>query len=167
MNQMSDPIHPPGGGSGSGPGTVSVASNPFTDSHAISTLTNVPVEDLDRVEMSTYHVETTDEAAVVLDVVAQDKSVQHIVATFSTEAIPGDRTDREVSQSIAPEAPAALSLHREDGTMPCLVAASPLPDISRDKEVVSVNSTEVFGTSGSCSSPAPDNSDKLPLPRIP
>jgi hypothetical protein len=76
MNQMSDPIHPPGGGSGSGPGTgkpacspfrqsrsqfkVSVASNPFTDSHAISTLTNVPVEDLDRVEMSTYHVETTD-----------------------------------------------------------------------------------------------------------
>lgn len=33
------------------------------------------------------------EAAVVLDLVAQDKSVQHVVATFPTEAFTGDTTD--------------------------------------------------------------------------
>ena len=80
MDQIAtEATRPPGGGSESGPGTGkvpvppliragsqfqgSVAStprNPFTDSHAISTLTNVSVNDLDRVEMSTYRLETTD-----------------------------------------------------------------------------------------------------------
>jgi hypothetical protein len=60
------PVRPPGGGSGGGPGTgkpffnqgwltvssfsVSVAStpkNPFTDSHAVSTLTGTAVEQID------------------------------------------------------------------------------------------------------------------------
>jgi hypothetical protein len=74
-------------------------------------------------------------AAVVLDLVTEDETVQHIVATFSTESFSGDMSDREASQSIAPEAPAALSLHRDDGTVPHLVAASLLPasNISRDR----------------------------------
>ena len=65
------------GGLGSGPGTSklvcslfgqadsqfrgSVASgNPFTDSHAVYTLSDVSVNDPDQVEMSTYHAENTD-----------------------------------------------------------------------------------------------------------
>ena len=36
-----------------------VGSNPFSDSHRISTITDLSVDDLDRVEMSTYHEETT------------------------------------------------------------------------------------------------------------
>jgi hypothetical protein len=125
----------PGGGSGpgGGPGTCSVASgNPFTDSHEVSTLIDA-VNDLDRVEMSTYHAENTDGAAVVLDLVAQDQSVQHVVATFSTESFSGDTSDKEASQSIASEAPAVLSLHRDDGTVPHLIAASQLPNFSRDR----------------------------------
>jgi hypothetical protein len=39
------------------------------------------------------------EAAVVLDLVAQDESVQHVVATFPTEAFSGDRTDGEGEMS--------------------------------------------------------------------
>ncbi|KAF8494121.1 hypothetical protein F5888DRAFT_1718773 [Russula emetica] len=113
---------PHGGQSGSGPGIASKPRNPFTDSHAvISTLTDVDVNNLDQVEMSTYQEEATNGAAVVLDFVARDKSVQHVVATFPTEASSGDRTDRE--------APAAISLHRDDGSSPRFIAASP-PDVS-------------------------------------
>ncbi len=35
-------------------------SNPFSDRHAVSTLSDVNVDDLDRVETSTYQNETTD-----------------------------------------------------------------------------------------------------------
>jgi len=120
--ETSSPPTAPGSGSGSGPETSTVRSNPFSDSHAM--LSEVSVNNLDRVEMSTYQEETTDEAAVVFDLVAQDESVQHVVATFSTQAFTGDRTD-----AGAPEAPAALSLHREDGSSPRFIAAS-LPDVS-------------------------------------
>ncbi|KAF8494123.1 hypothetical protein F5888DRAFT_1848211 [Russula emetica] len=136
--ETSSPPTAPGSGSGSGPETSNltcslfwqagslfqgtVRSNPFSDSHAM--LSEVSVNNLDRVEMSTYQEETTDEAAVVLDLVAEDESVQHVVATFSTQAFTGDRTDAE-----APEAPAALSLHREDGSSPRFIAVS-LPDVS-------------------------------------
>ncbi len=34
-------------------------SNPFSDKHAVSTLSDVNVNDLDRVETSTYQNETT------------------------------------------------------------------------------------------------------------
>ena len=41
-------------------GTVaSIPGNPFTDSHAIATLTSVSVNDLDGVEMTTYQSEDT------------------------------------------------------------------------------------------------------------
>jgi len=82
---------------GDGPGTGSVASIPrnlFTDSHAISTLSDVAVIDVDRVEMSTYQAGDTGEAAVVLDVIARDESVQHIVASFPAVLFSGVRTER-------------------------------------------------------------------------
>jgi hypothetical protein len=144
MGQIAEAVQQHGGdGSGSGPDTV------------LSTLTDVAVGDLDRVEMSTYQDGDTGEAAVVLDVIAQDESVQHIVATFPTGVFSGVRTERggEMStmsnrsnyswapadfenqplQSIAPEVPVALSLHQEDGTMPRVIVAS-LPDLSQDQE---------------------------------
>jgi hypothetical protein len=149
-NQMA--IRPPGGGSGSGPGTGSVVSiprNQFTDSHAISTLTNVDFNNLDQVDVSTF--QAGDTGAVVLDLVAQDKSVQHVVATFPTEIFSDDRADRGAPQSIAPEAPAALSLHQEDGTMLRFIAAS-LHDQRANEDVdtrtlASIAATEIFGTS--------------------
>jgi hypothetical protein len=65
-----------GSGSGSGPETSNptcslfvqagslfqgtAGSNPFSDSHGISRITNVSVDDLNRIEMSTYHEETTE-----------------------------------------------------------------------------------------------------------
>jgi hypothetical protein len=72
MDQIADAVQR-GDGSGSGPGTgklacsllcgagsqlqgsaASIPRNPFTSPHAISTLTDVAVSDLNRVEMSTY-----------------------------------------------------------------------------------------------------------------
>jgi hypothetical protein len=37
----------------------SIARNPFTDSHAVSTLTDITVNDLEQVEMTTYQVGDT------------------------------------------------------------------------------------------------------------
>lgn len=108
--------------------------NPFTDSHAISTLTNVTVNDLQQVEMSTYatgdtggrfwiffpttrHADYGAEGAVVLELVNQDQSVQHLVATFPTEVFSGDRTDRggkssTISNHLFSPADIAPSLNR-------------------------------------------------------
>jgi hypothetical protein len=38
---------------------ASIARNPFTDSHAVSTLTDITVNDLERVEMTTYQAGDT------------------------------------------------------------------------------------------------------------
>jgi hypothetical protein len=38
---------------------ASTLRNPFTDSHAVSTLTDITVNDLDRVDMSTYQAGDT------------------------------------------------------------------------------------------------------------
>ena len=43
------------------------------------------------------------EAAVVLNLVAPDESVQHVVATFPTETFSGDKTDGEGEMSIVSE----------------------------------------------------------------
>jgi hypothetical protein len=78
MDQIAEEIQRRGGGAGSGPDTgklacspsgqgrfkfldsvASIQSNPFTDSHAISMLTDVPVDNLDRVGTSTYVDENT------------------------------------------------------------------------------------------------------------
>jgi len=127
-DRLMDQIAEATGGLESGPGnnadTGSVAStprDPFTDSHAISTLTNVSVNDLDQVEMSTFQNEDTGESAVVLDLHGQDSSIQHLVSTFPTEAFSGDRTNGEAT--------VAFSLHQEDGSTPRLVI-EPLHNVS-------------------------------------
>ncbi|KAI0294562.1 hypothetical protein BC826DRAFT_1104619 [Russula brevipes] len=168
----------PGGGPRNSPDTTSVTStsrNPFTDSHAISTLTDVGVNDLDVVEMSTYQSEDTggrfidffhninelaqadygSEGAVVMDIHGRDAPSKHIVATFPTEVFSDDRTEREASQFDAPGA-AALSVHQEDGSTPRLVTApaAPVantPDQKSDGEaktraISSVTPTAKFGT---------------------
>jgi hypothetical protein len=43
---------------------------------------------------TTKHADNGSEGAVVLDLIAQDQSRQHVVATFPTEAFSGDSTDR-------------------------------------------------------------------------
>lgn len=64
MNQIAEATRPPGpppeSGSGIDPETCTVRSNLFSDSHAISMLSEVNVNDLNRVEMSTYQEEATD-----------------------------------------------------------------------------------------------------------
>ena len=78
MDQIAEEIQRRGGGSGSDPDTgklasspfgqgrfkfldsvASIQSNPFTDSHAVSTLTDVSVDNLDRVGTSIYVDEET------------------------------------------------------------------------------------------------------------
>jgi hypothetical protein len=78
MNQIAEATRPgpPGSGSGSDPETSNricslsrqtdsrfqgaVRSDPFGDLDRISRITDVSVDDLNRIEMSTYHEETTD-----------------------------------------------------------------------------------------------------------
>ncbi|KAI0247182.1 hypothetical protein BJV78DRAFT_955948 [Lactifluus subvellereus] len=106
--------------------------NPFTDSRVISSLANIAVSDLDRVNMSTYQSEGTGEAAVVLDLHDRDASAQHIVATFPSEVFSGNKTDEEASRSMAPgETVVALSLHLQDGSTRYF-ATAPLTNVPSD-----------------------------------
>ncbi|KAH9168184.1 hypothetical protein EDB89DRAFT_1993479 [Lactarius sanguifluus] len=71
-------------------GTISTLSNPFSDSHEVSSLADVDVSDLNQVEMTVYESEATGDAAVVLDLQGHDASTQQVVATFSPEVIVGN-----------------------------------------------------------------------------
>ncbi|KAH9973634.1 hypothetical protein BJV74DRAFT_864166 [Russula compacta] len=120
----------------------STLTDPFSDSHAMSMLTDVAVNDLDQVEMSTYQSEDTRDAAIVWNLHNRDASTQHLVATVSTEVFSGDRTDSE--------APAALSLHKEDGSTPNLVVTSfnvstyQRTDEAETRTISTVDQVEVF-----------------------
>ncbi|KAI0299136.1 hypothetical protein B0F90DRAFT_1668778 [Multifurca ochricompacta] len=134
----------------------SIPRNPFTDSHAISTLstlTDVAVGDLDSVEMSTYQSEATGEAAVVLDLYGQDASRQQVVATFPSELFSGYWTDGEAFESESPgEAVLALSSHQQDGSTQYVEVTSPQtipPDhrINQDGTIYSLTQTDILGPS--------------------
>ncbi|KAH9959173.1 hypothetical protein BC827DRAFT_1384777 [Russula dissimulans] len=131
MSQIAEATHEPQVAPGNTFGTTSTHSNPFTDSHAISSLTNVSVNDLTAVEMTTYEREATGEAAAVLKLEKKDASTQYVVTTFPTEIFRGDRADK-ASQSGAPGAAVAMSVHQEDGTSSHLVS-TPSPS-SRTNE---------------------------------
>ncbi|KAI9452336.1 hypothetical protein F5148DRAFT_1289649 [Russula earlei] len=108
---------------------ASIQTNPFGDLHAISTLSDVNVNDLNEVEMTTFENEATG-GAVVLNLHTRDAAPQHIVTTFSTAIFSGERTDRDLSQPVVPpEAVTAISSHPEDGSIPRLVTM-PLPYFS-------------------------------------
>lgn len=160
MDQIEKATRRPGVGLGNDVPTDSTAptkSNPFTDSHQISKLTDIPVNDLDEVEMTTYESKATGEGAVILDLHSRNGPTQHIVSTFPTVVFSDDTADEEASRSVAPEA-AALTVHREDGTSP-LIVSTPLPYLSpsnrtdKDAETWTISSfapTELFhdGPSG-------------------
>lgn len=76
-------------------GTTTVPHNPFTDSHAVSTLTSVDVHNLDSVEMETYRSAATGEAAVFLGLHGRDATFQEVVATIPHEVISGNKSDGE------------------------------------------------------------------------
>jgi len=117
-------VTPGGGGGGESRnnlGTATTRSDPFGDSHAISMLTDIHVDDLDEIELSTFKNEEDSDAAAVLDLTRRDGSTQHLVATFPVEAFSGDRADGEAAT--------ALSIHGEDGISPRLVL-SPLSYLS-------------------------------------
>jgi len=130
-NRMAEATRPPApeDGSGNSPGTGTAASDPLSNGHAISRITDINVNNVDRVDVSAYKNEATSDAAVFLDLVDHDESVQRVVATFPANALSGVRTDNEgeASQPTASE-PAAISLHRDDGSSPRLIAAF-IPDV--------------------------------------
>ncbi|KAI9434096.1 hypothetical protein H4582DRAFT_1982485 [Lactarius indigo] len=76
-------------------GAGHLTSNPFIDSHGISTLTDVNVHNLDSVRMETYRSATTGEMTVVMDLHGRDASTRQVVTTVSPETIVGDETRRE------------------------------------------------------------------------
>ncbi|KAH9959179.1 hypothetical protein BC827DRAFT_1268957 [Russula dissimulans] len=102
-NARTTPGVDPGNHFGSG----STRSHPFSDSRVMSNLTNVPVDGLQDVEMTTYQTEDTGEAAVVFDLHSRHAPTQHIVATFPTVVFSGktdwdDRVDRSETDIQAP-----------------------------------------------------------------
>lgn len=89
-------------------GITSTLSNPFTDSHEVSSLADVDVGNLSEVEMSIFQSEAGggqfvilvvasvmnlnmfSEAAVIFDLHGRDASTQQVVATFSPQFVVGD-----------------------------------------------------------------------------
>ncbi|KAN0140711.1 hypothetical protein V8E53_001538 [Lactarius tabidus] len=87
------PPPPPGPQRPSTP-TPSTFTNPFGDSHAISTLSDMDLSNVDQVEMSRFESEPTGEAAVIMDLHDRDGTTREFVATFPLEAISGHRADQ-------------------------------------------------------------------------
>ncbi|KAH8978652.1 hypothetical protein EDB92DRAFT_549349 [Lactarius akahatsu] len=76
-------------------GTTTTLSDPFSDSHAASTLTDIDVGNLNQLEVSTYHSEARGEAAVVIALQGRDATTQEILGMIPLEVFPGDRTDEQ------------------------------------------------------------------------
>ena len=89
-------------------GTRSTFTNPFSDSHAVSALSDIDVSNVDQVEMSRFESEPTGgqfiicrcvgdetditpEAAFIMDLQDRDGTTREFVATFPLEAISGHR----------------------------------------------------------------------------
>ena len=82
---------------------------------------------MDLFHCTTKHAENGLDGAVVLDLVAQDQSRQHVVATFPTEAFSGDSTDRggEIDMSNHSLAPADIAPSLStNGSRRCVLANS-------------------------------------------
>ncbi|KAH9053385.1 hypothetical protein EDB87DRAFT_212977 [Lactarius vividus] len=76
-------------------GTVSTISNPFSDTHEVSSLADVDVGNLNQVEMSTFESEASGKAAVVLELHGRDGTTQEVSAQFPLAVVSGNRTDEE------------------------------------------------------------------------
>jgi len=84
----SSPPPPPGPQRSSTP-TPSTFSNPFGDSHAVSTLSDIDVSNVDQVEMSRFESEPTGEAAIIMGLRDRDGTTREFVATYPLEVISG------------------------------------------------------------------------------
>ncbi|KAF8270728.1 hypothetical protein EI94DRAFT_1698599 [Lactarius quietus] len=71
-------------------GTTSTHSNPFSDSHETSSLTDVDVGNLNQVEMSIFESDATGEAAIVLGLHNRDGTIQEVGGTIPFAAISGE-----------------------------------------------------------------------------
>lgn len=76
-------------------GTTSTHSNPFSDSHAACTLTQIDIGNLNQLDVSTYPSEARGEAAVVLGLQGQDATTQEVLAVIPLEVFSRDRTGEE------------------------------------------------------------------------
>lgn len=92
-------------------GITSTLSNPFTDSHEVTSLADVDIGNLSEVEMSVFQSEAaggqfvisivvsvmslivSPEAAVIFDLHGRDASTQQVVATFTPQFVEGDGID--------------------------------------------------------------------------
>ncbi|KAH9162950.1 hypothetical protein EDB89DRAFT_2079281 [Lactarius sanguifluus] len=76
-------------------GTTTTHSDPFSDSHAASTPTDIDIGNLNQLEVSTYHSEARGEAAVVIGLHGRDATIQEVLGMIPLEDFSGDRTDEE------------------------------------------------------------------------
>ncbi|KAI9444376.1 hypothetical protein BJY52DRAFT_1420819 [Lactarius psammicola] len=78
-------------------GTTSTISNPFSDSHEVSSLADVDVGNLNQVEMSTFQSEARGDAAVVLELHGRDGTTQEVSAKFPLAVV----TDEDETGSVS------------------------------------------------------------------
>ncbi len=64
------------------------------------TVTKLPIVCYEFLHNPTWHADYQSETAIVLDLVAQDDSVRHLVATYPTGVFSDNRTGRESEMSI-------------------------------------------------------------------
>ncbi|KAF8257041.1 hypothetical protein EI94DRAFT_1761230 [Lactarius quietus] len=95
-------------------GTTSTFTNPFADSHAVSSLSDIDVSNVSQVEMTTYESEPTGETAVIYDLHGRDASTQQVVATFSPEIIVANEIE-PVSQAASIHDNQVYDSHSEAG----------------------------------------------------
>ncbi|KAI9461051.1 hypothetical protein F5148DRAFT_1150649 [Russula earlei] len=76
--QVADTLRKPRGEPEDNFGTASTQSNPFTDSHAISTRTDAAVSEVDIVEMTTFESSPTGEAGVATGFIRADSEDQRV-----------------------------------------------------------------------------------------
>ncbi|KAH8985756.1 hypothetical protein EDB86DRAFT_2957765 [Lactarius hatsudake] len=95
-------------------GTTSTLSNPFSDTHEVSTPTDIDVDNLNEVEMSTFRSEATGGAVVVLNL-HRDSSTQQVIATFPPEAFVGDGTHSDGGSASIYSGSDVLGPHSEAG----------------------------------------------------
>ncbi|KAH9021442.1 hypothetical protein EDB84DRAFT_1512321 [Lactarius hengduanensis] len=82
-------------------GTISTISNPFSDTHEVSSLADVDVGNLNQVEMSTFESEASGKAAVVLELHGRDGTTQEVSVNFPLAVVSGNRTDEAETRTVS------------------------------------------------------------------
>lgn len=99
VNLMDQILEAVGGGAPpppTGSTTVPRTSNPFIDSHAVSTLTRTNVHNLESLELETYRSQNTGETAIVVGLHDRDGTTQEVAGTIPLPVGSGDTRDEKV-----------------------------------------------------------------------